>query len=339
MSSPLEISELRNLDELVRLEPEWWELWRRCPSATPFQTPAWLIPWWRAFAPGELLVVAARAGARLVGLAPLYLESGEQGRRILPLGISISDYLDLLAEAAQGRSIVERLIGFLQNSPVPWDSLELTELPPGAAALEISAPSGCEEERGTSNIAPVLEVPDGTERLEDLLPSRKKRALRMASNRAKRRGAVEFIAGDLHSAAEMLTLLIRLHGARWESRCQSGVLADRRLHEFHAEAIPRLLRAGLARLYLLRIGGEPAAVYYGFVHRRSSYAYLTGFDPGFAYESPGSLLLAHAIEQAMGEGVREVHFLRGREAYKYGWGVKDRANLRRVFTRSHAYAA
>ena len=31
---------------LEALAPEWWELWRRCPAATPFQSRAWLLPWW-----------------------------------------------------------------------------------------------------------------------------------------------------------------------------------------------------------------------------------------------------------------------------------------------------
>ena len=32
------------------------------------------------------------------------------------------------------------------------------------------------------------------------------------------------------------------------------------------------------------------------------------------------------IEQAISEGRRELHFLRGKEAYKYAWGQNDRMN-------------
>ena len=39
---------------------------RRSPTATPFQTPAWLVSWWRAFAPGRLHAVAAWEGGSLV---------------------------------------------------------------------------------------------------------------------------------------------------------------------------------------------------------------------------------------------------------------------------------
>jgi hypothetical protein len=50
--------------------------------------------------------------------------------------------------------------------------------------------------------------------------------------------------------------------------------------------------------------------------------------PGGAWDQT-----AHAIEQALREGAREFHFLRGQEAYKYGWGAVDRWNQRRSFRR------
>src|SRR3954449_11722497 len=89
---------VREIAALEQLAPEWEALWRRTPSATPFQSPAWLIPWWHAFAPGALFVITVRQAGRLIGLAPFYIEHGDLGRRVLPIGISISDYLDVLLD-------------------------------------------------------------------------------------------------------------------------------------------------------------------------------------------------------------------------------------------------
>jgi len=116
------------------------------------------------------------------------------------------------------------------------------------------------------------------------------------------------------------------------------VLADPRVRRFHGDAILGLLQAGLARLYALEIGGSTAGVYYGFVHAGRAFAYLHGFDPTYEYESPGTILVGHAIEEAVREGAREFHFLRGRESYKYRWGARDRWNRRRTFRRVEAYA-
>jgi CelD/BcsL family acetyltransferase involved in cellulose biosynthesis len=89
------------------------------------------------------------------------------------------------------------------------------------------------------------------------------------------------------------------------------------------------------RFYVLHLAGTVAAIYYGFIHGDRAYAYLGGFDPAFAFESPGTVLLDHAIREAAREGAREFHFLRGREAYKYQWGAADRWNSYRSFRRTH----
>lgn len=98
MRASLVTTTLHDTAALRALEAEWWALWRRTPSATPFQSPAWLLPWWQAFAPGELFAVTVRRNGDLVGLAPLYIEDGAHGRRLLSLGISVSDYLDVLLD-------------------------------------------------------------------------------------------------------------------------------------------------------------------------------------------------------------------------------------------------
>jgi len=56
---------------------------------------------------------------------------------------------------------------------------------------------------------------------------------------------------------------------------------------------------------------------------------LSGFDPKFASISPGTLLIGHAIEQAMADGSQAFDFLRGVERYKYLWGAHDTATYRR----------
>ena len=94
----LEIEEVTTGAGLEALAPAWHDLWRRAPGATPFQSPAWLIPWWREIGGGELRVLVARQDERLVGLLPMYLQHEGDGGKLLPLGIAISDYLDGLFE-------------------------------------------------------------------------------------------------------------------------------------------------------------------------------------------------------------------------------------------------
>ncbi len=338
MTSAIDTRLIREADELMALMPQWWALWRCIPSATPFQSPAWLLPWWENFAPGELYSAAAYRDGQLVGLAPFYLETGSLGRRLLPIGISISDYLDVLVDPACEQEAGQALTRVMSDEDARAD-WELPELRLEAQALALPCPSDFEEVSEQGKSCPYLPLPPRADDLRAALPPRKRRSLAMNRNRAERRGPLTF-----HSIADMapealLAELIRLHASRWESRGEPGVLCDARVKAFHESALPGLVAAGLARLYALRIGEVIAAAYYGFIHNGSAYGYLTGIDPTFAHESPGTLLLAHAMEEAIREGTREFDFLRGGEAYKYGWGAQDRWNQRRAFRRRHAHAA
>ena len=59
------------------------ELWRRAPAATPFQSPAWLIPWWRHFGSGELRR-PGRARGRPAGRAAAAATCSTSRRRQAP---------------------------------------------------------------------------------------------------------------------------------------------------------------------------------------------------------------------------------------------------------------
>jgi CelD/BcsL family acetyltransferase involved in cellulose biosynthesis len=315
---------IQNVERLAAYVPEWRALWRRSANATPFQSPDWLLPWWDVFAPGELRCIAVGRGGSLAALAPLYREDGTHGARLLPVGVSLSDYLDVLIDPAYPDSVNE-LSGAIAEM-VDVDAVEWGEVRPGAHALRLAAPNGWEAGKATASPCPVVDLPDRPEGLRNVLSQSRWRHLRTASNRAARRGETVIIQGDMDNAGALLNELVRLHKA---SRAQRGgdVFSDLRVAEFHASALPELVNQGIVRLYALSIGGQIAAVYYGFQHCERAYAYQCGYDPAFTFESPGTILIAHAMNEAITEGAREFHFLRGNEPYKYEWGARDRINL------------
>jgi CelD/BcsL family acetyltransferase involved in cellulose biosynthesis len=333
MTGGVSLSFVRDDASLAALEPEWWQLWQRAPAATPFQSPGWLIPWWRAFKPGTLLTVAVRMGGRLVGLAPFYVEGSGQRARVLALGISISDYQDVLVEAGMHEPVLAAIANGYADAPEPWGEWEMTELAPGASALGIPVPAGCTESAGAAAVCPVLGGLDAADAPESALPTGMRRKLRMLGHRIDRHGAAHILSARDRDPDWWLGELWRLHEARWRSVGQCGLLGDCRLRAFHREAMPELIARKLLRLHALVLGKAVVGIYYGFHHNRRAHAYLGGFDPSFSYYSPGTVLVGHAVGRAAAEGARELHFLRGGEAYKYAWGATDRWNSRRVLRR------
>ena len=314
---------------LEALESVWWTLFARVPTATPFAAPAWLLPWWRIFAPGELFTVAIWHDDALVGLAPLYREDGAYGRRLLPLGIGLTDALDILLDPDHAGSAAAELGRVLRDEQARFDCWSAEEAPPGAAVLAMSDPVGWRSALTRQSACPVLALPTSAP-WQHALPSLKRRKLRMAQNRVARRGW-SLTAATPATLPDDLAHLFRLHGERWESRGETGVLASTLVRRFHEAAAPALLAANLLRPITLRIEGVAAGIYYGLQHGPVSYAYLGGFDPDFAFESPGTLVIGAAIEAAAQDGVRHFNFLRGQEAYKYEWGALDKWNQRRLF--------
>lgn len=317
-------------DALAALAPHWAALWARSPGATPFSHPAWLLPWWRQFRPGRLLCFSVWQGERLAALAPSFLEGGHHGRRLLPLGLGLSDHCDVLLDP-DALEAADALGAAVSARSREFDLWMLEALHDGAAAWRLPVPDGAVESVTKQDPCPVLALPAGAADGASAVPSTKRRKLQLARNRAARRGCVTVEQATGATAQELFRTLVALHGARWASRGEAGVLADPAVPTFHADALPGLADAGLLRLLRLRIGGADAAVFYGLADHSAWYGYLTGLDPDYAFESAGTLVVAAAIERAREEGATRFSFLRGGEAYKYGWGARDAVNRCRAF--------
>ncbi|HEY0832518.1 MAG TPA: hypothetical protein VGE72_01305, partial [Azospirillum sp.] len=90
------------LDALV---PEWAALWAATSGALPFQSPAWLMAWWRAFRPGRPLVLELRRAGRLAGVLPLY----EDGGTLRLLGAGTTDMQDALLDPTLFPAVTDAL--------------------------------------------------------------------------------------------------------------------------------------------------------------------------------------------------------------------------------------
>src|SRR5207244_7775209 len=146
----------------------------------------------------------------------------------------------------------------------------------------------------------------------------------------ERRGAVRVEGATSANLDELLEALFALHAARWQRRGLPGVLADDVVQQFTRDAARRMLDAGALRMEATRVDERIVAVFYGFAFGDTVYYYLSGYDPELEKLSVGTLMVAHAVEQAARDGAATFDFLRGAEEYKYAWGGKDRTNRRRV---------
>lgn len=320
---PLQITVIQ--DTLEQLEPAWTALWQRCPEATPFQHPLWLIPWWHHFGQGKILhTLVLRQGGELIGIAPCCILHEKQQRKLMLLGISLSDFLDALIapgyESQAGSAILEHL------ARADWDVCDLQPIPATSPLFQATAPSLLESTIEFMDTLTSLELTSKTTALHQILSRHFSERIESAAKRAAILGQVRYETASQNTFDAVMNFLLRFHHARWGNPSEA---LSNPADAFHREAALAMLDRGTLRLQSLTISGRIAAVLYAFVHQRRGYFYLMAFDPAFAKISPGVLLMAHAIKELICEGVTGCEFLRGREAFKYRWAVTERPTYAR----------
>ena len=314
-------------DALEALRPEWHKLWRDT-KASPFQSPDWLLPWWHHFGTTMPRVAILRCNDQLHGLLPLYVLDDANGRKLLPIGVGITDYFDILLHPDAPQDAADRLLEqALSTAPADGASTcDLPDLPTGARLRQVASPACWRYKLQETIACPVLTLPTEAASLHQCIPTGTRRNLRTDRNRAQRIGGFATDVADSQTLSHYLETLFRLHQARWAERGERGVLSDPRVAAFHREAAPRLLANGTLRLQVLRFGEHIAAAFHTLLGQHSILFYLISFDPQYKYQSPGTLLFGTILEAAITEGRRELHFLRGAEGYKQAWGGVDRFN-------------
>ena len=134
-------------------------------------------------------------------------------------------------------------------------------------------------------------------------------------------GTVSYrLATDPERLPRDLDILFGLHRQRWGNDATAFLLAA----PFHRDfAVLAFLQEGWLRLWFLEINGKPVAALYGFRFAGAESAYQSGRDPGFEHLPVGFVLLAHAVREALTDGMYEFRLLRGGAPYKERFATSD----------------
>ncbi len=331
----LRLEQITTSAALQQLAPAWQRLWQRVPQATPFQSPAWLLPWWLHLGEGTLLTLAFHRAEDLVGLLPCYVYTAGDGRgSLFPLGIGTTDYLDALVLPDAREAVLAAASRHLAVIAAQFDCIDWPQLREGAVLAAMPPPPGWAEAASAADPGAVLSVPEQARDLRGVISQKTLRDLKTARRRASAIGTMPWQVADPESLDTLFDGLLRLHAARWQGRGEAGVLAEGKVQAMHRAALPLLLRSGLLYMPALRHAqGDIIAVLYALADpprpKRCLYLYLSGFDPAQERISPGMLLIGQALDHAVAAGFAHIDFLRGRERYKSFWGAQESPTLRR----------
>jgi len=298
---------LEPMADFSLVQADWKQLATR--SGNLFLTWEWMSLWWRHFRRGgRLRLTACRsAEGRIRAILPMY-QSMWLGARVVRFVGHLGDQLGLVcAHEDQARATLElrRL-----TDETPRADLYLIERLPGGREWARLLDGHLVSQ--VSN--PVLQRRG---RSWDVVRFSFSRNLRQdigyRGRRLHRKHRVTYrLVDDVQQLPAALDALERLHQARWGSEGQVSAAQWRFYREFAAVALDR----GWLRLWLLQLDERAAAAILGFRYGGDEWFVQAGRNPDFDADGAGFVLLAHAIQTSMMEGVGAFRFLRGDEPYK-----------------------
>ncbi|MCX4966495.1 GNAT family N-acetyltransferase [Streptomyces sp. NBC_00654] len=329
----LSVTLCRDPREFGALGGQWDALHRRCATATPFQSHAWLHSWWLSYGQeGRLRVVLARRGGRLVGAAPLMLVHRPMPL-LVPMGGGISDFFDILVdedEAGRAASALARGLDRAARHTV----IDLREVRPDASAQLLFGMWPGARSRLTDSTC--LELPaEPVDVLVRRMSSARRQRVRSKLRKADALGIVCEPVPE-HGVPAAVGRLLRLHELQWRGRSVNPEHLTARFHAHLVRATRRMVRDGEASLTEFRMGGEVVAVNMALHSGRLTGGYLYGAHPSLRDRKVdmATMLLRDVAGQAAGTGRDVLSLLRGSEQYKSHWQPVSVVNQRLLLARS-----
>jgi CelD/BcsL family acetyltransferase involved in cellulose biosynthesis len=334
--------------EFLELEGKWNQLLMENERPVPFLTWEWISTWWKHFASGSRLfiLVAKTKDGEVAGIAPLRITT-RNAFGVVPVrfveflgyqgSVVCADHLDFLTSRRNREGVYVALLDALLSRRGEWDCLKFGDLAqdsllPGLLP-GLASDNALTFQPGPAERCPYLTLPAEWELLLNSMKAKRRSFIKTRRQRMEKEHLVHF---DCNSAPdhveEQLCILERLHKLARQRKGGEGNFAVSKYRDFHHELAQRMAVAG--QLYLARLdcNGSPTASVYGFFLKGRLFYYQTGFDPAWASQGAGSVLLGRVIEDVITRlHAKEFDFLRGDESYKYSWTKDERIMQTQLF--------
>lgn len=306
-----------------RFAPAWGDLTRRA-ARMPFESPAWLLPWLRAYgSAGRPLLLTWWLGSDLVAVAPLV------STRVSRLGIGVRElrfwgatqtplrgWVDIVADGAVADEVATDFVDWLAARQRGWDLFHYLHLSPRSPTLAALARTD-QAWRNVSLSAVLhsleydLPLAADTEGTGHPLGPKARHEIRREIALYGRRlaGRVDEVT-DPEGIVGLVAPIGSLLAERWGDR-EAYFGRDPRFGGFIVDALRDSAAAGQAWAHVARDPRRIAACLVMLGLGSSAAAILIGqtTDPDYRPLSLGKCLFSRAIERARARGCRTFSFL------------------------------
>jgi len=309
------------------LKKEWEKLLSASRYHNPFLTPTWNEIWLKHFGNNQSLkvILFRDLGGTLLALGTFVNSCGEKGEKGLALmgSTDVWDYRDLIISPGNEAETFTALAGFFKEGP--WDYLEFNGISEFSPTFHfLSTPMqgfGFRVAQEVEEVALYLDLPQSWEAFLGKLSGKDRHELRRKIRRLEREVAFETLRVEDGSSLDAgMGIFFDLHR---KSRKDKAEFMTPEMEAYFREIAARFQERGWLSLSFLKLAGKEVATFFSFAFAGTEYVYNSGYDPDFSRFSPGIVLAAYCIRQAIEKGMTGFNFLRGREDYKYHLGGRE----------------
>jgi hypothetical protein len=348
----LKITIVDNDQDFLGLEHDWRTLIDHCPNVSYFLTWEFTHERWRHFSANRQLwvLIARDDDGRLVGIAPFAIGRTSLGpleiRRLeficrVEIPFRFDRYyldgegLDIIAHPDYRSEVSAGFQPYLKREHAKWDIIDLAWLSPDAI-LRTHFLTARSRAREQVSPCPVATLPDNFDDYDKMvLEKGQSKQNHYKARRLNRDFPDQVVIHRVTEADEVgpaMDNLDEMKLLRWAEQGEAAPDSNdphvRQHKQFERDFARHAFERGWLRFYQMKVNGEIIAANFGMALHHTFYLLNKGFDPAWKKHSPGYVLQAYEIEQAISEGLTEYNLGHGLMETKRMWVDQERNDVR-----------
>ncbi len=336
----IKIEKIKTYDTLLDLKENWDKILAQSESDNIFLTHEWVTTWWKHFGHNkELFVLVIMKEEEPIGIVPWMMTRIWRKNNILKkiefIGTGLATWGDFILTNKKSEC-VDAVIKYLKSEPNAWTMIDMRNTYLGSGNMDIlknvSDKNGLIYRSDLDSVCPYFEISSDWESFHDKTFSKKtQRYRRRDFRRLQKRGETNFIhVTDLYSYPDVINKIIRLDQKKSNQKGSEGrsLFDIEELKKFMTNILSTFSTNGWLHIALLELDNETISYFIGFQYSGTYYAWTTAYDPGFAYYSPGKLLMENVIQRCFNKKYNEIDLLRGASTFKSEWTNHKRESFR-----------
>ncbi len=327
----MHVVEINGIERLAPYRDEWTKLLAETPEASFLQTLDWFTIYWRHFGQDQRLrTLLVYDDQRLVGILPLAVKTmATRGGAVRTLSYPLDGWGTRYTPIGRDlRAVLTAALHHVEAGARDWDVLELDWTPRGCfeSVSDAFAEIRVRPQIAARNDISLIDLSLDWEEYWMSLDGKHRSNVRRAEKKPAQLGEVELLhyrpdlCGEPDPRWDLYETCEQIAGRSWQGSSTTGnTLTHERVRQFLRDVHDAATRLGAVSIYLLSIGGEPAAFSYNYAFQGTEFGLRMGYDPRFKSVSAGNVLMSRMLQHAFAGQQRQFDMGEGESSYKRAW--------------------